>query len=391
MTPQSPKLLFWVQHLLGIGHLRRAVTLARALCDAGFEVKVVSGGMSVPGLDTGAAELVQLPSTRAVDVYFKVLVDEAGEEIDEGWRERRRDLLIEIHDDFRPDIILTELFPFGRRQLRSELLPLLDHAKAQNPAPLIACSVRDILVAPAKPERMREMLDRARHYYDLVLVHGDAKLVAFDETFPHMAEIGDLARYTGYVVDRARDGSPSGGERRGVIVSAGGGAVSEPLLRAALAARPLCRLSAEPWRILVGHSLSEEVFRDLQAKAPEGVVVERARADFTTLLGSAALSISQGGYNTVMEVLDAGIRAVVVPYAGGLETEQTLRARRLAERSVLQVVDESELSPESIAAAVDRAMAGPPATMAGLDTSGAITTPNLLREALARRERSDPQ
>lgn len=388
MSAPQPKLLFWVQHLLGIGHLRRAATLARALADDGFEVKVVSGGMPVPGLDLGGAELVQLPPTRAVDVYFKVLVDEAGEEIDDRWREDRKDRLIEIHDSFRPDIILTELFPFGRRQLRSELLPLLEHARSRERRPLIACSVRDILVAPAKDERMREMLERTRRYYDLVLIHGDPNLVSFDETFPHMAEIGDLARYTGYVVDRSAGSAPAA-DREGVIVSAGGGAVSEPLLRSAIAARSLSCLADEPWRILVGHSLAGEVYRDLHEGAPPGVVVERSRPDFTALLRTARLSISQGGYNTVMEVLDAGIRAVIVPYAGGLETEQTLRARRLADRDLLQVVDESDLTAETVAAAVDRAMAAPPASLAGFDTSGAVAASRLLREALARLGKGD--
>src|SRR5690606_9172540 len=186
MTPARPKLLFWVQHLLGIGHLRRAATLARALCSAGFDVKVVSGGLPVPGLDVGTAAFVQLPPTRAVDVYFKVLVDETGKEIDDAWRENRKNRLLEVYDDFRPDILLMELFPFGRRQLRSELVPLLEFARGRERRPLIACSVRDILVAPAKDERMREMLERARRYYDLVLIHGDPDLVSFDETFPHM-------------------------------------------------------------------------------------------------------------------------------------------------------------------------------------------------------------
>ena len=37
--------MIWVQHLLGIGHLRRAVSIARALADADFDVLLVSGGM----------------------------------------------------------------------------------------------------------------------------------------------------------------------------------------------------------------------------------------------------------------------------------------------------------------------------------------------------------
>ena len=39
-----------------------------------------------------------------------------------------------------------------------------------------------------------------------------------------------------------------------------------------------------------------------------------------------------------MEVLDARLPAVVVPYAGGLETEQTLRASLLSARGLIDVV-----------------------------------------------------
>ena len=383
----QPTVLFWVQHLLGIGHLRRAVTLARALQSNGFSVTVVSGGLPLPDLDFGGADFVQLPPVRAVDIFFKDLRDAADVPIDDSWRDRRRAELLAVHERLRPDILLTELFPFGRRQFRFELLPLLEAARAATPRPLTACSVRDILVQPPKEERRTEMLETARAFYDLVLVHGDPSLVAFDETFPLMAEIADLVRYTGYVVDRKpveADAVRSAG-RGEVLVSAGGGAVSEPLLRAAMAARPLTGLAEAPWRFLVGHNLPSALFEELRDAAPDGVVVERARPDFTTLLRNCLLSVSQGGYNTVMEVLDAGARAVVVPYAGGLETEQTLRAERLSARGVLHVLDEAALTPESVAAAIERARTQPPARLGALDTSGADVAPRLLRQGFEAR------
>ena len=42
----KPRVFFWVQHLLGIGHLRRAATVARHLADGGFDVLLVSGGFT---------------------------------------------------------------------------------------------------------------------------------------------------------------------------------------------------------------------------------------------------------------------------------------------------------------------------------------------------------
>ncbi len=47
----APKVLFYVQHLLGIGHLKRATTLARAMNDLGLKVTLVSGGDFVPVID----------------------------------------------------------------------------------------------------------------------------------------------------------------------------------------------------------------------------------------------------------------------------------------------------------------------------------------------------
>jgi len=154
-------------------------------------------------------------------------------------------------------------------------------------------------------------------------------------------------------------------------VSAGGGAVSEELFRTAMAARPRTRLADRTWRILAGHGLPEDLFASVTGDAPEGVVVERARPDFPTLMANCILSISQGGYNTVMEMMTAGTRGVIVPYAGGLETEQTLRARLLENRSGIRGIPEDMLDPASLAAAVDAALDAPPPDASGLDTGGA--------------------
>ena len=61
---------------------------------------------------------------------------------------------------------------------------------------------------------------------------------------------------------------------------------------------------------------------------PGAFTVERHRADFVDLLGNCRVSISQAGYNTTMEILSCGARAVLVPFGGGAEIEQTLEAVR---------------------------------------------------------------
>lgn len=375
----GPRVMFYVQHLLGIGHQRRGATLTRALVAAGLDVTYVSGGRPIPDLDLGGAELVQLPSLRAADAEFKVLVDENDQPIDEAWKARRTASLLAAYQACAPQVLVIELYPFGRRQMRFELLPLLDQAVAAQPRPVIVSSIRDILNQSSKPGRREETVERVNTYFDHVIVHGDPNLIPLDATFPLADAIAEKITYTGYVVDDRGVRRGRGGEGHGeVVVSAGGGAVGEQLLRCAMTARGLSRLNDRVWRVLVGVSVAEANFRAMRDSAPDGVSVERARRDFPDLLMNCALSISQGGYNTVMEVLRAGCPAVVVPFAGGQETEQTMRANLLAERGLLTVLSESALLPEQMAAAVDSALA--PAAAGGLDMDGAAQGAGLIKE-----------
>jgi predicted glycosyltransferase len=360
-------ILLYVQHLLGIGHIRRAAVLARAFRRAGLDVVFVTGGLPVRGLGLDGIEVVQLPPARSADETFKVILDEADRPIDAAWKARRRDLLLATYRRSRPRVVMTELYPFGRRKMRFELDPLLEAARGAAAPALIACSLRDIVNRPERAEKTAWMVDRFTRFYDLLYVHGDPRLFRLEDSFPECSALAGRLHYTGFVteadaavaaarVDRRQQDNPPAGAGE-VIVSAGGGAVGAGLLRCALAARPLSPLAAAPWRLLVGPNMPEEDFRALAASAPAGVTVERARSDFVTLLSRARLSISQGGYNTLMEVLATGVPGVVVPFAGGSETEQTQRAEALAAQGLITVVDEAGLDPQRLAAGVGRALA----------------------------------
>ena len=366
------RVFFHVQHLLGIGHLKRSATICGALADAGFEVTLASGGASVPGVVPPGVKLVQLPAMSAADVSFKNLVDEAGKPIGEQWKRKRATKLLEAWRAAKADVLIVELFPFGRRQLRFELLPLLEAAGDA----LVVCSVRDLL--QSRPAREAEAVGLVDQYFDRVLVHGDPGVAPFDRSFAAAGRIAERLAYTGYVVEKLAPGAGTAGQGE-VLVSAGGGAVGQRLLETAIRARPLSRLRERTWRVLAGINASDAQLQSLGGVSQDGIAVERSRNDFTTLLRNCELSISQAGYNTVMETLQARARAVVVPFSQGSETEQGLRARLLAERGLLSVVQEEGLSPESLAAAVNRAALRPRPAAPGVDLDGARRSAELIR------------
>ena len=380
----TARVFFYVQHLLGIGHLRRAATLARAMAAGGLDVLVVSGGAPVQDLDLGDARFHQLPPVRAADARLKELSHLDGTPLDDIFRARRTRLLLDLFEAEAPDILLTEQFPFGRTQLRFELMPLLEAAEARVPAPWIVSSVRDVLRRSASPARIDEMV-ATFEAFDTVLIHADPALVRLDDSFPGWADIQDRALYTGYIADSDPSKASQGGVGKGeVIVSAGGGAVGAPLLLAAIAARPLTSLADRKWRILVGPNLPEADRAAIAAIATDGIVVEPARADFTSLLANAALSISQAGYNTVVETLCHADRAVLVPFGTARETEQADRARVLVERGMVAAVAPEMLSPQTLAAAVARAWSGPSIrSFPPVDARGGATTVAALKQMVS--------
>ena len=390
-------ILFYCQHLLGVGHLERAARLTRALRRAGEPVVFVQGGRPVPTLDLGEAEFVQLPPLVAANEAASALARPDGRPPEPRDLADRRDRLLGCLRTHDPAVILLELFPFGRHALTSELGPLLlavadDRARRGAAAPRVAVSVRDVLVS--KPNQAWAELAAvavARQWTDRVLVHGSPDLIPLDRTLALADRLGERLVYTGYLgPDGARDlGGPAHGE---VVISGGGGQVAGPLFRAALAAWPLTAEARErPWRLVTGPYLPEPARNELVTAAdrlprrsgPPAVVVEAYRADLGAHLAGAALSVSQAGYNTVLELVAHRVRGLVVPYEGSGD-EQPLRARLLAERGLLAILPETELTPARLAAEMDATLSrsGFPAP-ARVDLDGARRSVAILAELAA--------
>ena len=141
----TPRVLMWVQHLVGVGHQRRCAAIACELARAGARVCYVSGGLPVAGLDLTGCAFEQLPPARSADMRYHTLLDAQGQPVDEAWRARRRDRLLACFASFRPHVVITETWPFGRSLLRFELDALMDEVVRARPRPLLVSSVRDIV------------------------------------------------------------------------------------------------------------------------------------------------------------------------------------------------------------------------------------------------------
>jgi predicted glycosyltransferase len=350
------KVLIVVTHLLGTGHLSRALTLGRAFAAAGHQVQVASGGFPAPQLDTDGVGLVQLPPLRSDGVDFTRLLTPEGTVADDGYLGERVRILTGVLNTLVPDILITELYPFGRRSLAGEFDSLLQAAHTLPDRPVVLGSVRDILAPPSKPKKVTRADDIISKYYDAVLVHSDPQATRLEVSWPVSDTLAEKLRYTGYVTAPPPAAHPDGAGQDEVLVTAGGGDVGDHLFETALAAAR--QDPSRQWRILVGGGNAKDRVERFNATGSPAIV-EPVRPDFRQMLNHAATLVGMCGYNTAMDVLQTGIPAVLVPFDAGKEVEQTLRAQSLGTLDGISLLPDAGMTPDHLLAALDQVTRAP--------------------------------
>jgi predicted glycosyltransferase len=371
---ERPALLFYCQHALGLGHLVRSLSLAEALGEH-FDVVLLNGGRFPDGTTVpNGVRIVNLPPL-GHDSTLNLVSHDPAWTAEAAMRERPRMILDELAIT-EPAVVLIELFPFGRKKFEFELLPLLDAVHSMGAErPRVVCSVRDILVGGR--------LDQARHderasgfanrYFDAILVHSDPQFARLEETFRPETPMTVPVHYTGFVTDSAPPLEVAAADRLPrVLVSAGGGMVGGPLFEvAAEAHRHWHDTAGLTTTVLAGPFAPEPVWSWLQDQAArlDGFEAVRYLPDLRREMARSAVTVSQCGYNTTMDILRAHVPAVVVPFAEGREDEQRRRAGRLDDLGVLRCLAPEELDATALADAVIAAATTTPARVA-LDLEG---------------------
>jgi predicted glycosyltransferase len=364
------KLLIWVQHLFGLGHARRMARIAAACGGAGMSVTIAAGGPGGADAFTKSPNVTahQLPALKTRDHQYTGLLTAHDESPSDVYWASRQDALLKICAETRPDIVLIELFPFGRRKFAGEVLALIEAAKSRNPHTLIISSVRDIIEPKADKEKSDEMAGWLKAHFDAVLVHGVESIIPLTATAPFAGSAGVPLHYTGYVAPER----PSPQTKAGVVVSAGSGASGAALLAVAAQTAKVCATPQRPWHMFVPNDVEPP-----QINAA-GVHVHSFADDFTAHLARAEVSIGEAGYNTTFEALSFGARPVLVPYDEAGQTEQPTRAAALAKAGHAVHLPAQDLNEQNLVNAVETAMTLNPAAV--LNLSGAKRSAATLKD-----------
>jgi predicted glycosyltransferase len=387
------KIMIYCQHVLGIGHLFRTIEICKAL--AGHDIILVTGGPRLVKKLPANVREARLPELQ-MDPHFKGLINTDPHATIDRIKEERQVRLFALFKKEAPDLLLVELYPFGRKAFRFELDPLLEGIKKRRlPACGVVCSVRDILVEKEKQEKheLRAILI-LNDYFDTVLVHSDPRLVKIEETFLHIDEIEIPMVYTGFIAPKPESQCRTTVRRKLgiasddklIIASAGSGSVGSPLLKSVIMAFKQLRIepSRKKMRVYTGPFMPKSDVDHLKSLAVPEIVIEAFTSDFLSYLRAADLSISMAGYNTSMNILVAKVPALVWPFSEN--QEQRLRAERLAGLGALRVLDDDDIHPERMATIMTQTLVRPPRVTADVNLEGAENTAKWL-ESFSRCKR----
>jgi predicted glycosyltransferase len=350
------KIAYYCQHVLGIGHFHRSLEICKALAGH-HQVTLIIGGPDVEPVPENI-KLFKLPGLQ-MDSEFKNLAPCDPDTTLTEVKETRQRQLYEFFESFKPDAFLVELYPFGRKAFRFELDPVLT---AIRDGVLFPCkcyvSLRDILVERATDREKFESraLSALNRYFDGLLIHSDENIITLDETFSRYTEIAVPIFYTGFVTRTAsnskreeiRSSHKLRPEEKLIVASIGGGNVGADLLEAVVEAFRII-VDSGPFHLQLfsGPYFPEEKYLHIENSLPANASLDRFTDSFPDWLAAADLSISMAGYNTCMNIIQAGIPALVYPFAQN--REQEFRARRLQKKAAIKILSHKDLQTKLLA------------------------------------------
>jgi len=394
----QPRIMMYSQDGLGLGHMRRTSSIANQIAQVRPDTAI---------LTLADSQLGQFFETSKNHDYLKLpSIVKAGPG---DWRAvslplpfadvhaMRRALIHSAVLSYQPHILLVDHMPHGAM---GELIPTLEALRASGAPTRVVLGLRDILDAPAVVRQRWQAegaYDAIERYYDTVLVYGKREVFDLAEQYGFTPTVTERLHYTGYVCTpqaprytarvRAKYIPSSDGETKLIVAMAGGGADAYPMMRALLDALPAINARQRSFLALIaGPFMPAELRRDLETRA-RGLParVSMSVSDTLSYIAAADLTIAMAGYNTTMEILHAGKRAILIPRRGP-SAEQRMRAQLFADQGWVEMIDPDHLDAANVAEHVCGALSRGPRMstpqrpdMAGL-TNAATTLLDLIAQ-----------
>lgn len=368
----------------GLGHLKRSLTLAKALTARypHANALVVTGSPCATQFELPSrCDVLKLPSVSkdAEGAYVsRSLSSDVSRTI-----ELRSRLILESFRSFAPHLVLIDHQLTG---LHGEALDMLREARQSGRFTIYG--MRDVLDEPARVERewdRHENFWALKHGYDRICVYGMHEVFDPRSQYPVLKNFQHKISFSGYVVAPldATVRMPVPNLVPHVVVTMGGGQDGQDNVRHYLH----CLSLAPPsWtsHIVTGPLMEREAVRKFKRMVQKMRMADRVRISrfhnkLPHLLQAADAVVSMAGYNSCAEILQSRLPAVLLPRTHPRK-EQLIRARRLQELGLATSVEQA--GPHALRAAVEQALCSLPRGTGDLMLDGAERLCDLTAEVL---------
>jgi predicted glycosyltransferase len=378
------RFLFFTNECVGLGHLRRTVSLAHGLAelDEGATSLIVTGAPLAPAerLPT-RVDTVKLPQLGrdARGAHRAHRLDVELERV----RSLRAQLALAAAETFQPDVAIVDKTPRG---LGGELVPALEALRRDSCR--IVLGLRDVEDGREAVRRLWDdsMREAVLRYYDAILVYGPPSTPDALEALG-WRDLPLPVHHVGYVGRSVASTRPDDLPDDYLLATAGGGADGFRLLATMLEAAALAPLGL-PLVVVAGPMMPPAQVERLRALARDvDADVTVFRGDMDAVVARATAVVSMAGYNTVSELLRAGKRALLVPRTHPSE-EQLLRAQIVAGAGLANMLRPEELTARRLRDALEVILSSRPPAVDEALYLGTARAADLLVE-LAWRPRCD--
>jgi predicted glycosyltransferase len=392
----GPRVAIYSQDSLGLGHLRRTITIGSHFLEQ------VPGSGILLFADSPVAPFFQLPEGMDHIKLPSIRKVTAGQ-----WEAPRLHLPIMdvrplrmalLHEGllkYRPDLLLVDHMPGGAQ---GELIPALRTLKRTYPSCCLVLGLRDILDAQEVIKRVWAQdgaYQAITEYYDGILIYGKREIFDTEKTYC-LPTPPEGTHFCGYVASQGplqpaqkmRESFGASADKKFVVVSAGGGGDGHLVMRTYMQAiRFLGSRRDFTTVIATGVNAPPDLYRELEAEAQcLSVRLVQYLEDSLSTIAAADLVVCMAGYNTLAEALKWKKKVLAIPRVGP-SAEQRLRVGLFKERGLIDVIYPEELSPQKLAERIleDLQRTDYPRSDRDFETNGGIEAAAHLAEFVAKK------
>lgn len=359
MKDEKPvyNVLMYSHDTYGLGHIRRTMAIANHLRDANTNVLILTGSpiagrfqfpeqvdfVRIPGMIKKTNEDYQSLSIR-IDQEQALAI--------------RTNIILATAQTFRPHFFIVDKEPLG---LKREVLRTLEWLRKFSPSTVTILGLRDILDDAEVIQndwRSKNVYACLEELYDEIWVYGNRNIYDPIEQYNIPEKIQGRIHFTGYIPRKKLKKSTKSSVRKRygvteeddfILVTAGGGGDGYEAIDRYLAMHEHSSAPRSLKTVIVTGPFMPKAEREqLEERANRmGMKITPFHHKLESLIASADLVISMGGYNTVCEILTQQTPSLIIPRETPRK-EQLIRAERLQDKGLLEYLPLQDATPDRL-------------------------------------------